>query len=145
MVQYTLSQTPGITEVEVLQTLESFARVSFDPKIISEHQVAQAVRETSALHGTPYLASIKLRIPGYSQEGRATLVKAAFDHWKQWVELEVWDEREGELIIHFLPLEKSAKATNPRGWSLAHLTEALQAPAPKGLGLMFQILEPRQP
>lgn len=142
MVQYTLSQTPGIAEVEVSQGLEDFARVSFDPKVITEHQIAQAVRDAPGLHGKPYLASMKLRVSGYAQNGNAAKVKALFDRWKQWVELEVWDEREGELHIHFRELEKDAKGTTPRGWSFAKLTEALQAPAPKGLGLKCEILEP---
>lgn len=144
MVQHTLSQTRGIAEVEVLQTSESFARVSFDPKVISEHQIAQAVREAPGLHGMPYIAKMKLRVSGYAQNGNAAKVKELFDRWKPWIELVVWDEREGELHIHFHELNKESKKVAPSGWSLAQLTEALQAPAPKGLGLKFEIIEPGQ-
>lgn len=144
MVQYTLARTPGVSEVEVLQSLEDFARVRFDPKVLSEHQIAQAVRDAPGLHGTPYLAAIKLRVPGFVEKGNAEKVKALFERWKQWVELEVWDERAGELHIHFKELTRDAKGAIPRGLSLAQITGALQAPAPKGLGLKCELLEPEQ-
>ncbi len=90
MVQNQLANTDGINEVEVLQGLEGFARVKFDPKRLSEHQIAQAVREAPGLHGMPYIASMKLRVPGFSQH--AAKVKALFEKWKPMIELEVWDE-----------------------------------------------------
>lgn len=139
-VQSTLSQTPGVSEAEVIQGFEGTATVSYDPAVISEHQIAQAVRESPMVHGTPYLAAMKLRIRGYAQDGNASKVKALFDRWNQWVELKVTNEREGEVLVHFLPLENSAQVKTRRGWSLAQLTEALEAPAPKGLGLKFEVL-----
>lgn len=142
MVQYALSQTSGVKEAEVMQTSDNFAKVSFDPKVVSEHQLAQAVRDAPALHGTPYLATMKLRVSGLARDGNAAKVKALFNRWKQWVEMEVWDEREGEIVLRFQPLEPDAKGVLPRGWSPALLSEALQAPAPKGLGLKFEIVEP---
>lgn len=135
MVQHQLSQTPGIVEVEVLQGIEGFASVSYDPKALSEHQIAQAVREAPGLHGTPYIATIKLRVPGFSQH--AAKVKALFEKWKPSIELVVWDEHAGELIVNFNELKKDAKGAFPRGWSLAQLTEGL-----RGLGLKFDILSP---
>ena len=53
MVQTQLTQTRGISEVEVLQGVEGFARMSYDPKVITEHQNAQTVRDTAALHALP--------------------------------------------------------------------------------------------
>jgi copper chaperone CopZ len=144
-VQQALAETPGVSEVEIVQMLDSHARIIFDPKVVSVHQMAQAVREAFPLHGNPYLATLRLRIPGYSHEGKAAQIKGVFARWKKWVKMEVLDEREGELIIHFLPLEKDASRSRPRGWGLAELTEALRAPAPKGLGLEFRILAPGQP
>jgi hypothetical protein len=41
--------------------------VSYDPKLVSEHQIAQAVREAPGLHGMPYIATMKVRVPGFSQ------------------------------------------------------------------------------
>ena len=135
MVQTQLTQTRGISEVEVLQGVEGFARVSYDPKVITEHQIAQSVRDTSALHGMPYIASMKLRVPGFSKH--AAEVKALFDAWKPFIALDVWDEREGDLIVNFTELERDAKFVLPRGWSLSQLEAGL-----KKLGLAFQILSP---
>ena len=135
MVQHQLSQTPGIAEVEALQGLEGYASVSYDPKLVSEHQIAQAVREAPGLHGTPYIASMKLRVPGFSQH--STQVKALFEKWKPSIELVVWDEQVGELIVNFVELKKDAKGAFPRGWSLSQLAEGLQ-----GLGLKYEILSP---
>lgn len=135
MVQNLLSQTPGIAEVEVLQGIEGFARVNYDPKLISEHQIAQAVREAPGLHGIPYIATMKLRVPGFSQH--SAKVKALFETWKPSIELVVWDEHAGELIVNFQELKKDAKGAFLRGWSLAQLTKGLQE-----LGLKFEILSP---
>ncbi len=135
MVQHQLSQTPGIAEVEVLQGLEGFACVNYDPKLVSEHQIAQAVREAPGLHGMPYTATMKLRVPGFSQN--IAKVKALFETWKPSIELVVWDEHAGEIIVNFNELKKDAKGAFPRGWSLAQLTKGLQE-----LGLKFEILSP---
>ncbi len=135
IVQYQLSQTPGIAEVEVLQGAEDFARVSYDPKVLSEHQIAQAVREAPGLHGTPYVATLKLRVPGFSQN--SAKVKRLFETWKPWIELKVWDEHAGELIVNFHELKKDAKGAFPRGWSLADLKLGLQ-----GIGLKCEVMTP---
>jgi copper chaperone CopZ len=135
MVQHQLSQTPGIVEVEVLQGLEGYANVNYDPKLVSEHQIAQAVREAPGLHGMPYIATMKLRVPGFSQH--ATKVKSLFEKWKPSIELVIWDAHAGELIVNFAELKKDAKGVLPRGWSLSQLAEGLQ-----GLGLKYEILSP---
>ena len=135
MVQHQLSQTPGIAEVEVLQGLEGFARVSYAPKVLSEHQIAQAVREAPGLHGMPYIASMKLRIPGFSQ--KADRVKALFEKWRTWVELVVLDAQAGEIIVNFHELKKDAQGAFPRSWSLSQLAEGL-----RGMGMTYEILTP---
>jgi copper chaperone CopZ len=135
MVQHQLSQTPGIVEVEVLQGLEGYASVCYDPKAVSEHQIAQAVREAPGLHGTPYIATMKVRVPGFSRH--AAKVKALFEKWKPSIELVVLDEHAGELIVNFAELKKDAQGTFPRGWSLAQLTKGLQE-----LGLQYEIISP---
>jgi len=135
MVQHQLSQTPGIAEVEVMQGIEGYASVSYDPKLVSEHQIAQAVREAPGLHGMPYIASMRLRVPGFSQN--STQVKALFEKWKPSIELVVWDDHAGELIVNFAELKKDAKGAFVRGWSIAQLEDAL-----KKLGLTFEILSP---
>lgn len=135
MVQHQLSQTSGIAKAEVLQGLEGFARVSYDPKALSEHQIAQAVREVPGLHGTPYIASMKLRIPGFSQ--KADRVKALFQKWRPWVEMVVWDGQAGEIIVNFHELKKDAKGAFPRGWSLSMLADGLS-----GMGMKWEIIAP---
>lgn len=135
MVQNQLSHTSGIAEVEVLQGVEGYARVNYDPKLVSEHQIAQAVREAPGLHGTPYIASMKLRVPGFAKQ--ASQVKALFAKWKPAVEMEVWDAKQGDLIVYFEDLKKDPKGASPRGWSLAQLSDGL-----KPLGLTFELQTP---
>jgi copper chaperone CopZ len=160
MAQQALTETAGVAGVEVVQMLDSYAKVVYDPKRLSEHQIAQAVREAIPLHGMPYLASLKVRIPRYAEGANKARVQALFETWKKWLEVDVMDEREGELVIHFLPLAGRAAAgeeakpealgkakaepgvKDPKGWSLALLDEALSAPAPKGLGLEYQVVKP---
>lgn len=142
VIQQALAETRGVAEVEVIQMLESEAKVSFDPAVISEHQIAQAVREAIAIHGTPYLTTLKLRIQGYSRAAHAGDVARVFARWERWVKIEPVEKREGEFVIHFLPLEKDVGQSGPKGWSLAQLTRALKAPAPEGLGLDFEIVSP---
>jgi copper chaperone CopZ len=135
MVQLQLSQTPGIAEAEVSQGVEGSACVSYDPKLITEHQIAQAVREAPGLHGMPYIATMKLRVPGFAQH--ATKVKLLFDKWKPWIEVVVWDEHAGDLIVNFVELKKDDKGAFPRGWSLAQLSGHLRT-----LGLKCEVLSP---
>ncbi|MBV6498682.1 MAG: hypothetical protein CJBNEKGG_00910 [Prosthecobacter sp.] len=135
MVQNQLSHTAGVTAVEVIQGVEGYARVDYDPKLVSEHQIAQAVREAPGLHGTPYIATLKLRIPDYAPN--AARVKALFEPWKPAVAMEVWDEKQGELIVYFAEMKKDSSGAFPRGWSLAQLSKGL-----KSLGLNFEIRAP---
>lgn len=138
MVQYQLSHTDGIADAEVLQGIEGFARVSYDPKLLSEHQIAQAVRETPGLHGRPYTASLRVRIAGYKQH--AAEVKKLFAHWKQWIDLEEDEEHVDEVRVYFLELKKDAKGLFPRGWSLSEFAKTLQ----NSLGLKCELVEPDQ-
>lgn len=136
-VQQSITETKGVSQVTVLQLLDSYANVTFDPQQLSEHQVAQAVREAYALHGRPYLATLKVQVANYTQN--AAKVDALFSTWKNWVELEPIDKAKGELLIHFHELKSDAKKAGPQGWSLAQFTEAMKSPAPKGLGLDFTV------
>lgn len=145
MAQQALTETAGVTNVEVVQMLDSYAKVAYDPKKLTEHQIAQAVREAIPLHGMPYLASLKLLIPAYAEAGNAAKVNALFAGWKKWLTIEVMDEREGELVIHFEPLPKTEGVNEPQGWSLAQLEQALRAPAPKGLGLDYRVAKHDDP
>jgi copper chaperone CopZ len=127
MVQQSVTATPGVSDANVVQLLDSYANVSYDPKVLSEHQVAQAVREGTALHGTPYLATLKVSVPEFSRH--AVKIEAAFTKWKDAVWLDVLDRDQGQLEIHFHELKPGPKKAGATGWSLALLEETL-----KGIG-----------
>jgi copper chaperone CopZ len=143
VIQQALTETKGVSEAEVIQMSESEAKVSFDPAIASEHQLAQALREALALHGVPYLATLKVRIPGYSREAHASKLAVVFARWQESVKIEPLDGHEGTFVIRFLPLETDARKSGPQGWSLGQLAQAITAPAPKGLGLTFEVIRPQ--
>ncbi|MCP5560810.1 MAG: heavy-metal-associated domain-containing protein [Verrucomicrobiaceae bacterium] len=136
-VYQSVSETKGVSAVAVVQRIDNYANVTFDPRAITEHQIAQAVRDSYALHGMPYLATLKLHLPDYASN--SAKVEAVFARWKDLVKLECADATKGDLEIHFLPLKEDEKKKGPQGWSLAQLTAALQNPAPEGLGLKFTV------
>ena len=139
MVQQSLTETAGVENVQVDQGfLGGTAKVSYDPKQVSEHQIAQAVREAVPLHGNPYLAMLQVNVSGYAKADNASQIKALFEASKQWVDFIVLDEAKGQLLIRFHPLEPDAKGVLPKGWSLASFTDLL-----KKLELKYEIVEPR--
>jgi hypothetical protein len=91
-----------VSDVAVVQVIDSFANVTFDPQLVSEHQIAQAVREAYPLHGMPYLATLKLRLPDYAKH--AAKADAVLTRWKDWITVKRVDQTKGEFEIHFLPL-----------------------------------------
>lgn len=137
VVQQSISETKGVSDATVVQVIDTYANVVFDPKLVSEHQIAQAVREALPIHGKPYLATLKLHVPDYSKH--AAKVDGLFARWKDWVELETVDKAEGELLIHFNELKIDAKKPGPQGWSLAQFAAAMKSPEPNGLGLDFTL------
>ena len=139
LVQQSISETKGVADATVVQVIDTYANVVFDPKRVSEHQVAQAVREALPIHGKPYLATLKLHVPDYAKH--AAKVDGLFERWKDWVEVETVDKAKGELLIHFHELKSDPKKTGPQGWSLAQFAAAMKSPAPKGLGLDFTLEE----
>lgn len=164
MVQQSLTETPGVVDAHVIQRIDSIARVVFDPKVLTEHQLAQAVRDSTALHGLPYLASLKFQIPAYADPANQARVDAVFARWKPWLEIEVEDKAKGAFILHFRPLPGAAKPAEdepatptpaptpppapparPAGWQLPELRTALAAPAPQGLGLEVILDIPEYP
>lgn len=138
MAQYALSQTPGVKEVEMVQTFSDFALVSYDPRAVTEHQMVQSLREAPGLHGQPYLASMRLRIRGYNEADNAAKVKALARRWQQWIDFVDFDERENEVQIQFHELQKDDKGQFPRGWTLTEFQSALQ----KELGLPCEVVKP---
>jgi copper chaperone CopZ len=130
-----IRRVDGVEEVAEGQANEHYSNVTFDPRKVSAQQIAQAVTEAFPLHGAPYQASLKLRLPEYARAGNAARVTELFAKWKEAVKAEVTDPARGEIVIRFLALPEAPGQAGPRGWSHAPLIEALRAPAPKGLGL----------
>jgi copper chaperone CopZ len=143
-VYQSIKEAKGVSDVDVIQTTDGYAKVTYDPQIISEQQVAQALREAYPLHGTPYLIGLRLRVPDFAKPGFAAKVDAVFTAWTKWLEVKPLDPAKGEFRIHFKPLESDGKTVGPKGWNLAQLTKALTGPAPEGLGLEVTIGQPAQ-
>jgi copper chaperone CopZ len=138
--QYAISQTKGVADVEVVQTFDDFALVTYNPRELSEHQIVQSLREAPGLHGMPYVATMRLRIPGYNTDGNAAKVKALALRWKKWIELVDFDERENEVQIQFHELEKDSKGVLPTGWTLSEFQLALR----KELGMSCEVVGPAE-
>lgn len=134
-VQYQLTQTPGVVEVEMIQELEDLAVVSYKPEVISEHQIAQSVREAIPLHGTPYIATLKIRIPGHAT--KAAEVKALLDQWKSEVQFDASSTEKDEWLVGFRELAPGLKGLRPQGWTLAKFSQGL-----RGLGLKVELVSP---
>lgn len=134
MVQQSIGETKGVKDVQVVQIIDNYAQVTFNPKRVSDHQIAQAVREAIPLHGTPYLATLRVKMPDYAKHKAA--VDKLFAGWKGSVTLVPSLEVKDEFAIHFEPLKADSKKAEPRGWSLATFTEAM-----KGLGVGFMLMQ----
>jgi copper chaperone CopZ len=133
MVQQSIGEAKGVEDVQVVQIIDNYAQVTFNPKTVSDHQIAQAVREAIPLHGTPYLATLRVKISEYAKHKAA--VDQLFAGWKGSVTLVPSLEAKDEFAIHFEPLKADAKKAEPHGWSLATFTEAM-----KGLGVDFTLV-----
>jgi len=130
LVEQAVREVPGVSRVSVVQSLENCADVIFDPKLVSEHQIAQAVFTAPALHGTPYRAVLRMRMPDcVRQEAKMT---AFFEQWKKCVELQVLNRKKGELAVHFLPLKTDPEKPGPQGWSVARFWELFKKGLPEG-------------
>ena len=135
LVEQAVREVPGVSRVSMVQSLENCVDVIFDPNIVSEHQIALALFTAPALHGTPYRAVLRMRMPDCGrQEAKMT---ALFEQWKPWVELQVLDRIKGELAVHFLPLKTNTQKPEPQGWSVARFWEAFKEGLPEGTVLEF--------
>ena len=142
-VQMALAQAKGVEEAEVFQSFEDFARMVYDPKVTTEHQMADAVYDAIQLHADPYTATLKLHIPKYAEHAAA--VDRLFEGWKEWVKLEVEDRAQGMLRVHFEPLKGANEEGVARGWSVALLAAAMKTAGPNGGALAFDLPKPGEP
>lgn len=140
LVQLSASERKGVVKADVVQTAENYANVTFNPRLVSEHQIAQAIREAMPLHGAPYLARLKVRVGEYARHAAA--LDALFQQWGGLVQCEVLDRSKGELMVHFLPLETRASQTGPGGWSAEQLRAALRTGLPAGATVEFVVEKP---
>jgi copper chaperone CopZ len=124
VVQQSVCETEGVKDAVLVQVIDNYANVTYDPRVVSEHQIAQAVREALPIHGMPYLATFKLRFADFTKN--EAKVKSLFDGWKNWVEIEAVDKAKGEMVLRFLPLDLDKKKTGPQGWRFEMLAEAAQ-------------------
>lgn len=143
-VTYSISQLAGVSDATPGQVVENFVNVTFDPKKLSLSQIARAVHEAPALHGTPYQASLKVHIPGYAKEENQARVDALLTRWEAVFDADLMDKATGEFVLYFRQPQEDEKKP-PTGLTLAEFTEALTAPAPKGLGLSMKLAKEDDP
>jgi copper chaperone CopZ len=139
MITQSINEVKGVTNVD-LEIFSGSGIISFDTHLASAHQIAQAIADAFPVHGKPFAAALKFRVPEYAKEGNAAKVDAVFAKQKRWVEVETVDRAKGEFVVHFLPLQIDEKKPEPQGWSLGHFLHAIQDPAPNGLGLACALM-----
>ena len=137
MVQQAIGETKGVEDVQVVQIIDNYAQVTFDSSRVTDHQIAQAVRDAIPLHGTPYMATLRVKIPNYAKQKEA--LGKLFDSWKGSVTLVPSLEVKDEFVIHFEPLKASSQGAELPGWSFAAFREAM-----KTLGVSFSLMQERQ-
>ncbi|KAF0181227.1 MAG: hypothetical protein FD161_533 [Limisphaerales bacterium] len=138
-----LRKLPTVTKVDDLSESTGFAIITFDPAVVSHHQVAQAVFAAAPVHGDPYVATLKLAIPDYAKGDNAAKVDAVFAKHKSNVRVELKNKARGEFQLFFEPLAAGAGKPGPQGWTLDAFRTAITEPAPKGLGLAFEVKSER--
>lgn len=139
MITQSLEQVKGISGID-LEIIGGCGNISFDPRVASAHQVAQAIADALPVHGKPFAAALRFRVPEYAKDGNSAKVDAVFARWKDSVDVEMVDRANGEFIAHFLPLKIDEKKPGPQGWNPGHFVHAIHDPAPKGLGLAFALV-----
>jgi copper chaperone CopZ len=122
-VQQSISETPGVKDVAILPGIETLATVTFDSIRISEHQIAQSIREALPLHGTPYLASLKIKVSNETAPNIKQALDRLQEKWKNQIRIEPIDKESTNRLIHFEPLSPDAPKDKSHGWSMARFTE----------------------
>ena len=143
LVQQALSEAKGVAAVELVPSADNYANVTYDPARLSEHQVAQVVREALPLHGTPYLATLRLRFAELERDW--PVVDSAMERWRGRVRLEVVDRMKGQVVLHFAALEAGVKQPQDAGWSLPAFRKALEERKVLGRAVKFEVVEEKSP
>jgi copper chaperone CopZ len=135
LVQLAASECKGVLRADVEQTADSYANVTFDPRLVSEQQIAQSIRGAMSLHGAPYLARLKIRVAEYAKHAAA--MGLLFEQWRELVQCEVLDAAKGELMVHLLPLKVEASLGGAAGWSGTQFFAALKSGLPAAAVVEF--------
>ena len=121
-----LRKLPSVTKVDDLSESTGFAKITFDPKTVSHHQVAQAIFATAPVHSDPYVATLKFSIEGYAKGDNAAKVDALLAKHKADVRAELKNKARGEFVLNFEPLRAAGKK-GPQGWSFGEFASAVEA------------------
>lgn len=134
-----LRKLPSVTKIEDLSENTGFAVITFDPAVVSHHQLAQAVFAAAPVHGDPYVATLKFTIADYAKGDNAAKVDAVIAKHKSNVRIELKNKAKGEFLLSFEPLRVDGAKKGPQGWTLESFRSAIQEPAPNGLGLTLAV------
>jgi copper chaperone CopZ len=135
LVQQAAESVRGVKDVQVVQQVDGYVRVKFDPDMATEHRIAQAIREAPAVHGTPYQATLRLRALG----GKSAVerLRTMFGRWSRWLSVSTLKEPAG-IVLSFKDLKQGDGQTD-RGWSTTMLREAFTTSRGEDGG--FEIVE----
>ena len=139
-----VNDVKGVVDAKVDFILDGYANVTFDDSKATVHQIAQAVSEAYPLHGKPYEAALKLRIPDYAKGDNSAKVDAVLAKMKESVSAVVEDRSKGIFYLRFQPLKTKEGVIGQQGLALARIEHAINDPAPKGLGLVCEIVKEGQ-
>ncbi|MBI3880385.1 MAG: heavy-metal-associated domain-containing protein [Verrucomicrobia bacterium] len=135
-----IKKVKSVTKVEGLSAASGWVNVSFDSHKDSFHQIAQAIADAAPQHGNKYVATMKVRVPDYAKADNAAKVEGVFAKSKDLVKVEATDKAKGEFVMSFLPLTVDKSKEGPQGWNGGRFGHPIGDPAPKGLGLKFNIV-----
>ena len=134
-VRQSISGLEGIESIRMREGLEGYAQVCFAPERVTAQQIAQAVHEARPLHGTPYEATLRLRLPGQENPCGLAAVKTLLANQKHAIEAEPFWDAADQILVRFLPLEKAVETQGAKGWSHERLSAALSQRTHSGPGL----------
>lgn len=134
-VRQSISGLEGIESIRMREGLEGYAQVCFAPERVTAQQIAQAVHEARPLHGTPYEATLRLRLPGQENPCGLAAVKTLLANQKHAIEAEPFWDAADQILVRFLPLEKAVETQGAKGWSHERLSAALSQRTQSGPGL----------
>jgi len=139
-----VKKVKSVTDVK-LKPGDRFAQVSFDTHAVTHHQIAQAIADAASPGGKPHVVSIRRNVPAYAEGSNAVKVDAIFAQAKDYFKVITRNREKGEFEFEFLPLKVDPSKEGLQGWSGMTTGHALADPAPKGLGLKWQVVTEGQP